>query len=71
MACRDPLEDTHVKPSGNFLLALGGGGGAPKTIQCGFDHKFIGGKAAALLRPHGTRIQAAPPNWQDKNGMVE
>ena len=27
--------------------------GFPKTIQCDFDLRLIGGKAAALLRSHG------------------
>ena len=27
-------------------------GGFPQTIQCDFDLRFIGGKAAALLRSH-------------------
>ena len=46
-------------------------GGFPKTLQCDFDSRIIGGKAAALLRSHGTRIRAAPPGRQDKNGLVE
>ena len=46
-------------------------GGFPKTLQCDFDNRIIGGKAAALLRSHGTRIRAAPPYRQDKNGLVE
>ena len=46
-------------------------GGFPKIIQCDFDTRLIGGKAAALLRTHGTRIRAAPPYRQDKNGLVE
>ena len=46
-------------------------GGFPKVTQCDFDPKLIGGKAAALLCSHGTRTQAAPPNRQDKNGLVE
>ena len=46
-------------------------GGFPKTIQCDFDPRLIGGKAAALLRTHGTRVRAAPPRRQDKNGLVE
>ena len=46
-------------------------GGFPKTLQCDFDMQLIGGKAAALLCSHSTRIQAAPPHWQDKNGLVE
>ena len=46
-------------------------GGFPKTIQCDFDPCLIGGKAAWLLRSHGTRVRAAPPRRQDKNGLVE
>ena len=46
-------------------------GGFPRTIQCDFDPRLIGGRAAALLRSHGTRICAAPPHRQDKNGLVE
>ena len=46
-------------------------GGFPKTIQCDFDPRLIGGKAAALLRTHSTRIRAAPPNRQDKNSLVK
>ena len=46
-------------------------GGFPKTLQCDFDPKFIGGKAASLLRSHGTHVRAAPPHRQDKNGLVE
>jgi len=46
-------------------------GGFLKTLQCDFDTRLIGGKAAALLRSHGTRIQATPPHRQDKNGLVE
>ena len=45
--------------------------GFPKTLQTDFDTRLIGGKAAALLRSHGTRIRAAPPHRQDKNGLVE
>ena len=46
-------------------------GGFPKIIQSDFDTQLIGGKAAALLRTHRTRIRAAPPYRQDKNGLVE
>ena len=46
-------------------------GGFPKTIQCDFDPHLIGGKAAALLRTHGTRVRAALPHRQDKNRFVE
>ena len=46
-------------------------GGFPKTLQCDFDTRLIGSKATALLRSHGTRIHAAPPHCQDKNGLVE
>ena len=31
-------------------------GGFPKTLQCDFDNRLIGGKAAAFLRSHETRI---------------
>ena len=46
-------------------------GGFPDTIQCNFDPQLIGGKAAALLRTHGTRVRAALPHSQDKYGLVE
>ena len=46
-------------------------GGFPKTIQSDFNPRLIGGKADALLPTHGTRIRAAPPYRQDKNGLVE
>ena len=46
-------------------------GGFLETFQCNFDPRLIGGKAAALLRTHGTRVCAAPPHCQDKNGLVE
>ena len=46
-------------------------GGFPRTLQCDFDNRIIGGKAAALLRSHGVNIRAAPPYRQDKNGLVE
>ena len=46
-------------------------GGSLKTIRCDFDPRLIGGKAAALLRTRGTRVRAAPPRRQDKNGLVE
>ena len=46
-------------------------GGFPKTIQCNFDPRLIGGKAAALLRSHGTGVRVAPPCRQDKNCLVE
>ena len=46
-------------------------GGFPKTLQCDFDTRLIGGKAAALLQSHGTRIGAAPLHCQDKNRLVE
>ena len=46
-------------------------GGFPKTLQCDFDTRLVGGKAAALLRSHGTRTWAAPPHRQDKNGLVK
>ena len=46
-------------------------GGFPKTIQCDFDPRLMCGKAAVLLRSHGTRVRAAPPRQQDKNGLVE
>ena len=46
-------------------------GGFPDTIQCDFDPRLIGDKTAALLCTHGTRICAAPPHRQDKNGLVE
>ena len=41
--------------------------GFPKILQCDFDIRLIGGKAAALLRLYGTRIRAAPLHCQDKN----
>ena len=46
-------------------------GGFPKTLQTDFDTRLIGGKAATLLRSHWTRIRAAQPHHQDKNGLVE
>ena len=46
-------------------------GGFPHTLQCDFDPRLIGGKAAVLLRSHGTHVRAAPPGRQDKNGFVE
>ena len=46
-------------------------GGFPKILQCDFDPRLIGGRAAALLRSHGTRLRAAPPGRQDFNGLVE
>ena len=46
-------------------------GDFPETLQCDFDPRLIGGKAAELLRTHGTRVCAAPPHYQDKNGLVE
>ena len=46
-------------------------GGFPKTIQCDFDPCLIGGKAAALLQSHGTRVRATLPRRQDKNDLVE
>ena len=46
-------------------------GGFPRTIQCNFDMRLIGGKAAALLRSHGVTVRAAPPSRQDHNGLVE
>ena len=45
-------------------------GGFPKTIQCDFDPRLIGGKAVALLCSHGTRARAVPPRCQDKNGLI-
>ena len=36
-------------------------GSFPKTLQCDFDSRIISGKAASLLRSHGTHIRAAPP----------
>ena len=36
-------------------------GDFPEIIQCDFDPRLIGGKAAALLCSHGTRVRAAPP----------
>ena len=52
----------------NFFINAGG---FLKTILCNFDWRLIGGNAAALLCTHGTRIRAAPPHRQDKNGLVE
>ena len=46
-------------------------GGFPKTLQCDFDSRIIGGKAAALLCSHGTWIRVTPPRQQDKNSVVE
>ena len=46
-------------------------GGFPHTMQCDFDPRFIGGKAAKLLRAHGCRIRAAPLDRQSQNGLVE
>ena len=46
-------------------------GGFLKTLQCDFDTRLIGEKAAALLCSHGTRIRAAPPHRQDKNELVD
>ena len=46
-------------------------GGFPKTLQTDFDTRLIGGKAAALLQSHGTRIRTAPTHHQDKNGLVK
>ena len=43
----------------------------PETIQYDFDPRLIEGKAAALLRTYETRVCAAPPHCQDKNGLVE
>ena len=45
--------------------------GFPKTIQCDFDPRLIGGKAAALLHSLGTLVRAAPPRRQDENDLVE
>ena len=42
-------------------------GGFLKTLQYDFDLQSIGGKAAALLWSHGTRICVAAPCRQDKN----
>ena len=67
MACKDLLVLTFVKIYGIFIDA----GGFPKTIRCDFDPRLIGGKAAALLCSHGTRVRVAPPGRQDKNGIVE
>ena len=46
-------------------------GGLPCTIQCDFDPRFIGGKVISLLQSHGCYVRAAPPHWQDHNGLVE
>ena len=46
-------------------------GGFPKTTEFDFDPRQIGGKAAALLRSHGTRARATSPCCQDKNALVE
>ena len=46
-------------------------GGLPCTIQCDLDSHFIGRKEISLLQSHGCYVQAAPPNHQDHNGLVE
>ena len=43
----------------NFFINAGG---FPHTIQCNFDPRLIGRKAAALLNTHGTRVRMAPPH---------
>ena len=45
--------------------------GFPKALLCDFDLQLIRGKAAALLQLHNTRIRAAPPHRQERNGVVE
>ena len=46
-------------------------GGFPRTIQCNFDPRFIGGKAISLLRSHGCYVRAATPHRQDHNDLVK
>ena len=68
MACKDLQVPMFVK---HYRIIFIDAGGFPETIQCDFDLWLIGGKAAALLRTYGTRVCAAPPLRQDKNGLVE
>ena len=46
-------------------------GGFPRTIQCDFDPRFIGGKAILLLWCHSCYMRAASPHQQVYNGLVE
>ena len=72
MACMVCPVLTYVRHFGNSSSTwVDSAGRFPKTLQCDFDTRLIGGKAAALLRSHGTRIWAAPPYCQDKNGLVK
>ena len=68
MAYKAPQVLTFVRRYEFFLIDAGS---FPEIIQCNFDPRLIGGKAAALLRTHETRVRAAPPHCQDKNGLVE
>ena len=46
-------------------------GGFPRTIQCDFDPRFIGGKAISLLWSHGCYVHVTPPHHQDHKILVE
>lgn len=46
-------------------------GGFPKILQCNFNPQLIRGRAAVLLKSHGTCLRAAPPGRQDFNGLIE
>ncbi len=46
-------------------------GSPPRLIRTDFDKKLFKGQVAATLQKAGVKIQSAPPNRQDQNGLVE
>ena len=46
-------------------------GGIPKSIQCDFDSRFLGGRMAAFLQSLRIKVRSAAPRRQSSNGLVE
>ena len=46
-------------------------GGIPKTVQCDFDSRFLGGSMAGFLKSLRIVVRSAAPRRQSSNGLVE
>ena len=46
-------------------------GAIPGTFYTDFDPKLIKGKTAEWIRKEESRVYAAPPACQDKNGLIK
>ena len=46
-------------------------GGIPRTVQCDFDSRFLGGSMAGFLKSLRVVVRSASPRRQSSNGLVE